>query len=61
MSRRPARFTEADLFRAAKAAKRAGMAVEAMPDGTIRLVSQQLSGQPANLEGGPAEPPRPLV
>jgi hypothetical protein len=38
MSRRPARFTEADLYRAAKAAQRAGMVVEAMKDGTIRLV-----------------------
>lgn len=38
MSRRPARFTEADLYRAARAAKRAGAIAEAMPDGRIRLV-----------------------
>lgn len=38
MSRRPARFTEADLYRAAKAAKRAGMVVEAKPDGTICII-----------------------
>jgi hypothetical protein len=38
MCRRAARFTEADAFRAAKAAKRAGMAVEIEPDGTIRIV-----------------------
>lgn len=38
MSRRAARFTEADLFRAAKAAKRAGAIAEAMPDGRIRLI-----------------------
>lgn len=38
MSRRPARFTEADLRRAAKVAKSLGMAVEAKADGTIRIV-----------------------
>jgi hypothetical protein len=37
MSRRPARFTEADLRRAAKVAKMLGLAVEVAPDGTIRL------------------------
>lgn len=40
MSRRPARFTQADFFRAVRAVQRAGggMAVEALPDGTIRAV-----------------------
>jgi hypothetical protein len=38
MSRRPARFTEADIRRAAKVAKQLGMAVEIKPDGTIRIV-----------------------
>ena len=38
MSRRPARFTEADLRRATKIAKERGMEVEIAPDGTIRLV-----------------------
>jgi hypothetical protein len=37
MSRRPARFTEADVRRAAKVAKQLGLAVEIAPDGTIRL------------------------
>ena len=37
MSRRPARFTEADVRRAAKVAKQLGLAVEITPDGTIRL------------------------
>jgi hypothetical protein len=37
MSRRPSRFTEADLNRAAKVAKKHGMAVEVTTDGTIRL------------------------
>lgn len=58
MSRRAARFTEADLFRAAKAAKRAGMTVEALPDGTIRLI--QAMAQQDNAT--PIEPPpKPLV
>jgi hypothetical protein len=40
MSRRPARFTQADFFRAVRAVQRAGggMAVEVLPDGTIRAV-----------------------
>lgn len=41
MSRRPARFTEADAYRAAKAAKRAGMAVEIGPDGTIKIIPHE--------------------
>lgn len=59
MSRRPARFTEADLFRAAKAAKRAGMTVEALADGTIRIVPNQKRDHepPALVE----PPPQPLV
>ena len=40
MSRRPARFTQADVRRAVEAAKSAGKdwAVEIAPDGTIRIV-----------------------
>jgi hypothetical protein len=40
MSRRPARCTQADIRRAIEAAKQAGasMAVEILPDGTIRLM-----------------------
>src|ERR1019366_6648153 len=45
MSRRPARCTQADIRRAIKAVEQAGasMAVEILPDGTIRLtpVSQK--------------------
>lgn len=37
MSRRPARCTEADIRRAAKVAKEMGMAVDILPDGTIRI------------------------
>jgi hypothetical protein len=58
MSRRPARFTEADLFRAAKAAKRAGMAVEALADGTIRLVLDRARDQVPPETAEPA--PQPL-
>jgi hypothetical protein len=58
MSRRPARFTEADLYRAAKAAKRAGMAVEALADGTIRIVPER---KPEQNSAPMAEaPPQPL-
>jgi hypothetical protein len=39
MSRRPARFTEADVRRAAKVAKQLGLAIEIAPDGTIRLTA----------------------
>jgi hypothetical protein len=38
MSRTPARFTQADVARAIRAAKRAGAgAIELLPDGTIRI------------------------
>jgi hypothetical protein len=40
MSRRPARFTQADIRRAIQAAEKASasnMAVEILPDGTIRI------------------------
>ncbi len=46
MSRRAARFTEADAFRAAKAAKRVGMAVEIGPDGTIKIVPHDPEKKP---------------
>ena len=45
MSRRPARATQADLNRAGKTAKALGMAVEVKPDGTIRLVPVENSGE----------------
>lgn len=40
MPRRPAIFTQADLYRAAVAAKRAGMEAVASADGTIRFVQK---------------------
>jgi len=43
MSRGPAKFKQADLTRAVKAARAAGLDVartEIMPDGTIRLIHQ---------------------
>ena len=53
MSRRAAKFTEADAVRAIKAIKRSGeaMAVEITPDGTIRLVpiaAPSAPGKPAS-------------
>lgn len=43
MSRRPARCTKADIRRALEAAQAAGVdvAVEILPDGTIRLVQRE--------------------
>lgn len=53
MSRRPARFTQADITRAVKGVKEAGenMAVEILPNGTMRIVPAP--AQPAKLEGNP--------
>lgn len=53
MSRRAAKFTEADALRAIKAIKRSGenMAVEIATDGTIRIV-------PASV---PPAPPKPKL
>lgn len=53
MSRRPARFTEADVRRAAKVAKQLCLAVEIAPDGTIRLTAlreDRLTLQPARSD-----------
>jgi len=53
MSRRPARFTEAEARRAAKVAKAEGMAVEFLPDGTIRLIhAQEIETKGAGLRPG---------
>ena len=51
MSRRPARFTEADLRKAAKVAGKE-MAVEILPDGTIRLIHKDAVGakEPGELD-----------
>ncbi|MGA2638417.1 hypothetical protein [Methylocella sp.] len=38
MSRKPARFTESDLNRVVKIAKRHGSGVDILPDGTIRIL-----------------------
>lgn len=55
MSRRAARFTEADAYRAIRAAQRAGAGtVEIKPDGTIWV---RIS-PPSTPEELPPEPPR---
>jgi hypothetical protein len=59
MSRRPALFTEADLYRAARAAKRAGAIAEAMPDGRIRLIPVDYV-EPVVVLPVEDEPARPL-
>jgi hypothetical protein len=48
MSRRPARFTQADIARAIKAVEKTGakMAVEIAPDGTIRIVPSLSQSMP---------------
>lgn len=48
MSRRPARCTQADIRRALLAAKAAGVevAVEILPDGTIRLEQKENKAKP---------------
>jgi hypothetical protein len=52
MSRRPARCTKADIARAVSVAKDCGMAVEILPDGTIRIVpSEPVDKRPARVDG----------
>lgn len=47
MSRTPAKFTQADVARAVRAAKQAGaFGVELLPDGTIRVALSPLSPNP---------------
>jgi len=55
MSRRPARFTEADVQRAIKAAQKAKLplaAVRIQPDGTILIVP----GQPESMQPSATNP-----
>jgi hypothetical protein len=49
LSRRPSRFTQSDIARALRAAVQVGahVAIEIMPDGTIRLVP----GEKAKVAG----------
>jgi hypothetical protein len=42
MSKRPSRCTEAEIRRATKVAKEMDMAVDILPDGTIRIVPAPL-------------------
>lgn len=57
MSRAATRFTQADVVRALKAAEKAGadVAVDILPDGTIRLTRTGKAGAP------PPPPERRLV
>jgi hypothetical protein len=57
VSRTPARFTQADVARAIRAARQAGVgAVELLPDGTIRICLDG-AGKPTQ----PLEPDREVV
>ena len=59
MSRRPARCTQADIHRAIKAVEQAGsrMAIEILPDGTIRIASSSAKA----AEPTPVAPQRDIV
>jgi hypothetical protein len=62
MSRRPARFTEADLKRAWAVAQKYGpdVAVDILPDGTIRLKkSPEVVPTPEPMDSD--EPPRVML
>ncbi len=65
MSRRAAKFTEADAFRAIKAIKRSGedMSVEITPDGTIRIIPTPAPAPPPEnpRKPGLARPGRPML
>lgn len=53
MGRGPCRFTEADVRRAIKAAKRAGASVvEIKPDGTIAVSLSPQTTEDAEIEAG---------
>lgn len=54
MPRRPARFTQADINRAARAARDLRAAVEIKPDGTILIRTDQEPGEnnPQQSTGG---------
>jgi hypothetical protein len=60
VSRRPARFTQADIARAIRAVRQAGagMAVEVLPNGIIRISPQESGISP---DSPPVEPDKPMV
>jgi len=59
MTRRSARFTQAEISRAAKVAKAQGMAVEIAPDGSIRIVP--VVPMPVRIPEGGVEEERRIV
>lgn len=63
MSRRPARFTQADVARAIKAVEQTGarMAVEIGPDGTIRIVPIDILERLLPAHRGKVEAEREIV
>lgn len=63
MSRRAARFTQADIARAIRAVEQTGarMAVEIGPDGTIRIVPAEPRDRPPEYLRGSVERDRRIV
>ena len=55
MSRRPARFTQADINRALRAIAQAGVAatIEIRQDGAIRITPEKAASEPADVEVAP--------
>jgi hypothetical protein len=51
MSRRPAKFTKADLARALAVAQAHGMTVEVLPDGTLRIVPVTVTDGRVDFKG----------
>jgi hypothetical protein len=56
VSRRPARFTQAEARRASRVAKAEGMAVDMLPNGVIRLVPATLLDLQNRAKPGEANP-----
>ena len=59
MTMRAARFSQADVTRALRAAKKEGLNVKIQPDGTIIFVEKELSTQPTGApDAQPLAPER---
>lgn len=61
MSRRAALFTEADLNRAAKVAKRLGFTLQLKPDGSMILQAAEPAPPPDEQQHEEERPPRSLL
>lgn len=59
MTQRPARFTQPEIRRAIRAAKKEGMAVDILPDGTIRISHR--ADSEISPDGAKKRAPRPVA